>query len=144
MLDQVTGYLSNARITDVSHIDSDITFQLGENKLWVATSWRLEKECKIVVGSDNLVEYLSHEDYRDDYDSAINFIKDGLCDSTLVEVSYSDWNELIVKLSSGYSFRSFQAYGDDAENFQLYIQKKRYLVYPNKVDIEDLHQFYKG
>ena len=144
MLDQVTDYLSNARITDVSHIDSDITFQLGEIKLWVATAWRLEKEGAIVVGKDNLHENLSHEDYRDEYDSLKEFIKTCIQEATIVEVNYSAFNEFILSLSTGYIFRSFQTNGEDAENCQLYVGKQRYLVYPQRVDLEDLHQFYKG
>ena len=77
-------------------------------------------------------------------DSSLVLIKDCLCNTTIINVNYSDWNELILELSSGYIFRSFQSYGEDAENFQLCIQKKRFLVYPNKVELENLHQFYKG
>ncbi len=143
MLKQVTDYLLKKQITHVSHIDTDITIKLGENRLWVTTSWRLEKEATIVIGNDNLVELLYHEDYKEEYQSSLDFIKNCLCNTTIVEVKYSDWNELILKLSNGYTFRTFQSYGDDAENFQLYIPQQRFLVYTNKVDLEDLGQFNK-
>ncbi|KAA3624004.1 MAG: hypothetical protein DWQ02_23765 [Bacteroidetes bacterium] len=147
MLDQVTGYLSNVLITDVSHIDSDITLKLGEIKLWVHTSWRLEKEGRIVIGNDNLVELLYHEDYKFDYDASKVFIKDCLKGATIIDVKYSDFNELILLISNGFTFRSFQTNGDeedDADNFQLYLSKQRFLVYPTKVELEDLGQFYRG
>lgn len=143
MLNQVTAYLSHAQITDVSHNDSDISLQLGAHKLWVSTPWRIEKERTILMGNDNLLEYLSHDDYKDDYEEALDFIKENLIGSTIVEVAYSDFSELILKLSNGHNFRSFQSYGDDAENFQLYIEKKRLLVYLDRVDVENLHKFYE-
>lgn len=141
MLEQVTALLSHAQISDVTHNDSDISLQLGEQKLWISTPWRIEKERTILIGNDNLLEYLSHEDYKDDYDEALDFIKESLKGSTIVEIAYSDFSELILKLSNGHIFRSFQSYGDDAENFQLYVEKKRFLVYPDKVDVENLHKF---
>lgn len=147
MLNQVTDYLSNALITDVSHIESDITLKLGKIKLWVHTPWRLEKQGRIVIGNDNLVELLYHEDYKYDYETSLAFIKDSLKDAIIVEVKYSDFNELILKFSNGYTFRSFQTNGDDdddADNFQLYLSKQRFLVYPKKVELEDLGPFYKG
>lgn len=147
MLDQVTGYLADSRITDVSHIKSDIALVLGENRLWIDTPWRLERNGRIVIGNDNLVELLYHEDYKFDYESSVAFIKDCLKGAVIVEVNYSDFNELILQLSNGYRFRSFQTFGDDedeVENFQLTISKKRYLVYPKKIEIEDLGGFYKG
>ena len=146
MLDQVTNFLLNAVITDVTHTESHITLQLGENKLWVHTAWRLEREGRIVVGNDNLVELLYHEDYKYDCDLMKAFIKDCLKDATIVDVKYTEFNELILTTSNSFTFRSFQTNGDDeddADNFQLYIPKKRYLVYPTKVELEDLHQFYK-
>ena len=142
MLNQVTNYLSKALITNVSHLEADITLELGENKLWVASSWRLEKEGIIVIGNELLVEMLSHVDLKEDYHSFLGFIKNHLNNSTIVNVTYSDFNELILKLSNGFTFRTFQAYGDSAENFQLYIPKKRFLVYTNRVELENLHQFY--
>ena len=147
MLNQVTDYLSKARITDVSHIKSDISLVLGEIKLWVHTPWRLEREGRIVIGNDNLVELLYHEDYKYDYELSVAFIKDCLNGAIIEDVKYSDFNELILKISNGFTFRSFQTNGDDeddVDNFQLYLSKQRYLVYPKKVELEDLGQFYKG
>ena len=147
MLNQVTDYLTNALVTDVSHIQSDISIKLGEIKIWVHTPWRLEKEGRIVIGNDNLVELLEHEDYKYDYETSVAFIKDGLKDAVIVEVNYSNFNELNLKFSNGYTFRSFQTYGeedDDFDNFQLYLSKQRYLVYPEKVELEDLGQFHTG
>ncbi|MEL6257023.1 MAG: hypothetical protein AAFR87_33825 [Bacteroidota bacterium] len=144
MLEQVTTYISNSQITDVSHINSDITIELGEIKVWISSSWRLESEGTIRIGNDNLVESLSHEDYKEDYNESVAFVKECLYNSTIIEVKYSDFQELTLTLSSGFTFRSFQAYGNDAENFQLYTTKQRYLVYPDKVELEDLGPFYKG
>ena len=147
MLEQVTGHLSNTLITDVTHIKSDITLKLGEIKLWVHTAWRLEKEGRIVVGNDNLVELLYHPDYEYDYELMVAFIKDCIKGVTIEEVKYTEFNELILTISDGFTFRSFQTNGDDeddADNFQLYIAKQRYLVYPKKVELEELGQFYKG
>ena len=147
MLNQVTKYLSNSLVTDVSHIDSDISIKLGEIKLWVTTPWRLEKEGRIVIGNDNLVELLYHEDYKYDYDTSVTFIKNSLKHTVIVDVNYTDYNELILNFNNGYTFRSFQTNGneeDDADNFQLYLSKQRYLVMPNKVELEDLGPFYKG
>ncbi len=147
MLNQVTDYLSNSIVSDVSHTDSDISIILGEIKLWVTTPWRIEKEGRIVIGNDNLVDLLYHEDYKYDYDTSLAFIKDCLWDATIVDVGYSNFNELTLTFSNGYTFRPFQTNGqeeDDADNFQLYIpNRKRFLVCPNKVELEDLHQFYK-
>ena len=147
MLNQVTNYLSNSLITDIRHIDSDISLVLEKIKLWVHTPWRLEKDKRIVIGNDNLVELLYHEDYKFDYEEAKVFIKDCINHATIVEVNYSEFNELVLELSNGFTFRSFQTNGakeDDVENFQLYLSKQRFLVYPAKVELEDLGPFYKG
>ena len=146
-MNEVSQYLLNARITDVSHIKSDIALVLGEHRLWLDTAWRIEKEGRIVIGNDNLVELLSHEDYKFDYEDAVVIIKECLKDSVITELRYSDFNELILRLSNGHTFRSFQTFGDDedeVENFQLTIAKQRYLVYPKKVELQDLGKFYKG
>lgn len=147
MLDQVTNYLSNAVITEVSHIESDITLKLGDLKLWVQTAWRLEKDGRIVVGNDNLVELLYHDDYEYDYGVTKDLIKDSIINATIIDVSYTDFNELILSLSNGFKFRSFLSNGDednDADTFQLYKEKQRFIVCSKKVELENLHQFYKG
>lgn len=146
-LNQVTEYITNSLVTDIYHIDSDISIILGEIKLWVSTPWRLEKENRIVIGSENLVELLYHEDYKYDYDTSVTFIMDCLKHTIIVDVNYTDYNELIISFNNGYTFRSFQTHGNeeaDADNFQLYLSKQRYLVMPNKVELEDLGPFYKG
>lgn len=135
MLSQVKALLYDREVTLVKHIDSDITIGFGENRLWVATPWRLEKEGVIVIGSGNLVDRLSHEDYRDDYDECLKVIASYVSGKS-VEVEFTDFNELIIQFSSGYTFHSFQDYGDDAENFQLYVHDHRYLVYPDHVEKE--------
>ena len=141
MLDQVTDLLSNTVITDVSHIRSDIGLQLGENRLWVDSPWRIETEGRIVIGNDNLIELLEHEDYKFDHAEAVAFIKAKLKGTKVINVSYSNFNELTLELSNGCTFRSFQTFGteeNDVENFQLTLAEKRYLVYPNKVELLDL------
>ena len=142
MLNQVTEHLQGSQITDVSHIKSDITLAIGDVRLWVDTPWRIEREGVIWLGNDNLVEWLSHEDYRDDYEEAVGLIREQLTEATIAEVRYTDFNEPILQLDNGCVLRSFQTYGDDAENFQLYVGKRRYLVYPDRVDLENLPDLY--
>lgn len=147
MLSQITDYLTKGTITQVRHIDSDITIVMDEIKLWVTTPWRLENEGRVVMGNDNLVELLVHEDYKDDYQDCVTFISKSLNGTSITKVSYTPYNELILKFSNGITFRSFQTNGseeDDADSFQLYIPKKRYIATPGGIELEDLGPFYKG
>ena len=147
MLNEVTGYLSKALITNVTHIDSDISLALGAYKLWITCSWRLEKDNGILVGNDNLVELRLHEDYKDDYDDTVQSIKDRLIGTVITKVYYSQWNELTLNFSSGHVLRTFLTNGqeeDDADCFQFYLTKQRYIVMPQGVELEDLGPFYKS
>ena len=66
MIDQIISYIDNSTITEVRHIDSDIMLVMDKIKLWVTTPWRLESNDRVVMGNDNLVELLEHEDYKFD------------------------------------------------------------------------------
>lgn len=136
MLDKIHEQLNGRKVEAVKHIDSDITLVFEDCRLWVSTPWRLEKDGEVIVGSGNLVEALSHEDYQADYEDYLELAQSHILDAT-ISLQFSDYCELIIPLSTGYTFRTFQDYGDDAENFQFYTDRGRYLVYPNKVDFEE-------
>lgn len=139
MLSTIKGLLSGQKVSSVRHIESDITIVLGDVRLWVDSPWRLEREGAVVVGSGNLVETLSHEDYKADYDDWITVVERHASGS-ISDVEFSELNEITFRLSSGHTLRTFQDYGDDAENFQLYVPGKRYLVYPHGVEVEESSQ----
>ena len=74
-------------------------------------------------------------------------ISDALKGSTITAISFSQFNELTLEFSAGYTFRSFQTNGneeDDADSFQLYIPKQRYIATPGGIELEDLGPFYRG
>lgn len=136
MLDEIKKLLNGSEVVSVKHLEADITIVFEGMRLWVDSSWRIENRDEIILGSGNLLEYLSHEDYRDNYEEAVEQIR-GLISGRISEVEFVLYNDLVLKFESGYVFRTFQDYGNDAENFQLYQTNRRLLVTPQGVEIEN-------
>ena len=143
-LSQIKNDLLNNKILDVSSHDADIVIQFLNIKLWINSMWRLEFDNEILIGSDKFYEYLSHPDYKDDYSEAILYLKKKLKDSLITDVDFTNFNEINLKLNNGFLLKTFQAYGIEAENFQLIKSEKRLLAYQNKVEEEDHHKFHNS
>lgn len=134
-LDDFVAVLRDASITSTSLKPSGLVLQLESSSLWIDSPWRLEKDGEILLGTGNLEEYRSHEDYAMNLEEAEQEIQDAIV-GRIVAVDFLDFQDLRLDFDNGIRLRCFQDYGPDAENFQLTTEGGRFLVYPDFVQFE--------
>jgi len=135
MKNEVLALFRGACVESISLESYGIVIQLTTARLWVDSPWRLEREGSIFLGSGNLEEFLSHEDYASDYEDAEQEIRETLS-GIISDALFHDYNEICLHFENGTLFRTFQNYGPDAENFQLTTSEGRFLVNPDGIEFE--------